>query len=731
MVVTKLQNHPVQFKMKSLLTSIIVIFSLLTIFSLNVNARDDDSIPPIHYERVTPTILKLSNFKESYYINLSSGIGFSANMPPNQEAYSKICYQFRFENNNNWNVRCTDEFPFTSIGIKTDNQTYVNVTFSRAIIVGSGNATFEINYHLKNDDFKLYIDSIVRNNMRGGFRIVPAFSWILENISIGEPLNDLLLLNHSTYVLNQPLGLLFSNIDEDGYTIIDSKTNDYIHFSWNALKNHSIHVNSTNRFQNAPINVTIYENSIPSGSNLIFSFNYYDPAGACTSISDIINGSQGCFGNQYSVSATQTQALVSSSTTKLAFRFNATEDMYCDALSVRFSAVSGVENLRYGIQYDGAGSRANNTWINGTSNTQDFLTGVKTGEIGNLSDGNAITLSGNQIYHVVLDATDFGAGSKTVIFPQPQIFKLPYDYSAQPNMLVAVYSSAASKWTTQTSASPLFQLRCNSSVNGVIGSRIDNPIGWTYDTVNSSALVTGGGSPTARLQTFRVPYKLNVFGLGLSVAGDPSFPGFLDNLSFVVRRMDDKTVIGGGQATHNQSFFNDSDSAVFKWIDTNFSDYGIKNMTLYPNLNYSIMFFCDACNGVDGEYLLERQTETTGHVMGTNSSWNGLFALFTTTTNGTTITTFFTGRADIVFRLKVDRKFDNVIASSNNYYECADNLTFNNIINLPNNNITINGSIGSISFNQNYTIDVIKYINPYCRTILLGNTTKFVRRERK
>ena len=336
--------------------------------------------------------------------------------------------------------RCFEQIPLSTYVISSDNQTYVNLTFIKSPDISN---TVSLTYTLFNEtDFKLYQDFRVTNNLITSRKF--NFSYIIKDIKIGRNVNDeLIYINDSIFPLTRNNNSYY-NGSFDGFSIIDGKTQRYFHLGFPYDLDNVIHIKGR-----SSINVTILNQQIPRTSAKSLQFSYFDPAGTCTSLADIQNYSNGCWGNQFTVSATTTQALTSTSVQRLAFRFNESNGCYLTGDSFRVSAVSGSANLIYGIQYDNPATfRPNGTWLDNQS--ADVLAGVQS-----LNLFGGANLTKNQAYHFVLDATFFPIGvSKTILYIQPQQFKHPYDYTDNKAMLVAIFGAA--KWTTQTSHTSLF-----------------------------------------------------------------------------------------------------------------------------------------------------------------------------------------------------------------------------------------------------------------------------------
>lgn len=576
--------------------------------------------------------LRIYDEHEAYCINLNSGLQFSidesnscSSTPYNK---NEICIKI------NNNRKCFEDLPLVNYSILSDNQNYVNLTIRKSF----SSSEISLTYSLYNQDSKLYQDFNFKNNNLA-FNIPISFSYIIKDIKIGEYENDETLLINGSYNSLATFNAEFYNLDEDGFSVIDTNSK-YFHLNYNPYLNNFIYI------KNSIINITYPNIQVPIGTSKSLLFSYFDPVGTCTSLADITNGSTGCWGNQFSVNSIDTFQIDGGQNEKIAFRFNMSRNAYVTGLSFCLSSYTGSGNIIGGIQYNNAATgRPNGTWID--NNTGDFISGCTS--IGLFSGQN---LSKNQVYHVVLDGSVTPIGvSKTVKWINPSQLKLPLDYSSIKNMQVSIYS--ASKWVTDSGGTNLFQLRFNEQSNL---SREDS-FGWTYD--NSS--LTRIYQNNVVSQFFTVPYTINASRIEAAISGNDGYGQQqtpLGNLFYFIRLNSTGENISTGQFTFNQSEFTNS---TIRYVGINFSS----NVTFYPNLTYIFALSCNECNS-SSFYNWEYLSESQGHILPFNSTWNGEKGFATMSTNNGSTWSYDDSykRSDRVFRIFASIKYSENSCSS-------------------------------------------------------------------
>ena len=572
----------------------------------------------INYEFVQNNqFLRMWNNFENYCVNLSSGIQFGVDVTNDCSGNffnkNEICLQVAGIR------RCYNSLPLERYTLISDNLTYVNLTFNKT----AGTNSVLLTYTLFNTDLKLYQAFIIRNNFITS--ATANLSYVLRDIQIGDSADESIEINGSIVALSG-LEKSFTNLDEDGFSVIDP-SGQYFHLNYPYLENNAIWI------KNSVINVTLINQALPAAGTKSLLFTYFDPAGTCTSLVDIYNTSTGCVGNQFSVEGRDSFTIGNGQTSKVAFRFNATNNMSVTHLSFCLDSVSGTGQLVYGLQYDGASSRPNGTWIQDITNSStDVLAGCYSFTL-----NRAANITKNLAYHVVLDGSFLGAGvTKTPRWINPKILKYPLDYGSHPDMLVAT-CCPGSKWITDSDGTNLFVLRGNKTDINMNGNNLS--FGWSYDTTLNQTIyglnVVG--------QVFRIPFIINISHVGFVLTGGTSTPP--DNISYVLRRMDTGESLTGAKVNITASEFV---NGALRWVEANLSN----NITILPNVTYNLMLFCNACDSTS-DYKWEKLSESTGYLFPGNTTWDGVEGfVMTSSNNGSTWTTTADNNlSDTVFRL--------------------------------------------------------------------------------
>lgn len=610
---------------KKLLIGLIMLVFMSVFFLMNV--LDVQAYPQYSYEN-SNQFLRIYDEHEAYCVNLTSGIQFGVDVGSSCSSSffnkNELCIEIGSAR------RCFESLPLNSYSLISDNATYVNLTFIKdPDIFTRGTLTY----------FMVVNQSVLFQEFRlSNARLISAqfnFSYVLKNIQIGRTADDEILYINKTNLRLNRVNDTFINNDFDGFSVIDGTTLRYFHLGFPYLENNYIDV------RNRIINTTLLNQAIPRLSTKTWLFTYFDPAGTCTSLVEIFNASQGCYGNQWSVTGTTTVTLDPASVTKLAFRFNNTiGDISPTGVSIRISSAVGAGNLCYGVQYNTPSGldtgRPNGTWV--TNSSANFVAGVTSA---NLIDVVFPNMTKNQYYHVVLDGSCLDAGTtKTAIYPRPQIDKVPKDYTSN-NIEVNTYSVAGAKWTTVTAGGNLFSLRFNYTNNGVMGLQDDFGWSWTFDAEGGGTI--GGTAGEAVIgEYFTIPFPMNVTGIGIS-CHDDTVP-LPDNLSIHFYYNDTYENITGIKLNVSLS------SATFNIFEVNLTTPVIiqKDRTIVEKL------LCPLCNGLDGEAVCARTNEQAGHILSNNGTWQGIIGSYITSSNNGT--TWIVGavnlRRDLFFYLK-------------------------------------------------------------------------------
>src|SRR3990167_5741974 len=586
-----------------------------------------------HYEYANNNqFIRLYDSREVYCINLTSGLQFGTDLTDSCSGNffnrNEICVQVLNQR------RCYQDLPLNSYTILIDNQSYVNVTFSKTI----ANSEIRMTYTLLNDSSMIYQSFLIKNN---NF-ISPKFnlSYIITNINIDNSNSEKLILNQSSYLLNN-LSATFINFVEDGFDVVG--TDKYFHLNIPYIDNHYISV------KNKTINFTITDIQIPARTQKSFLFSYFDPVGDCISL---VDNNTGCWGNQFT-RTTLDGIHIDATVNEVGFRFNWTKQTNDTAYAISFciNNTSGKFNSWVGIQYNNPSTNMpNGTWINANNVSSDWLAGCQ-----NTLLMNPVNFTKNQLYHVVFN--DEGSSDpatsgefKTIKWVNPKITKLPYDFSNHLQMQVEICCPA--NWKADSDGTVLFSIKYNTTVLDDTGdppvfnsAQSPEPFGWTYDTLGQGVL----SGLNVRGEVFKIPYELNVTRVDVSVKLSDGYLGGLDipdNFSIVIRDNATQQALTGGKIFVNIS------NSTYGFYSLLIKNTPQGNLTFTANRTYMFMIFCNACNGIDGEFDVELARESIGHVQVNNATWLGLEGYSQqSSNNGTSWGVGVTNlRSDMLFR---------------------------------------------------------------------------------
>ncbi len=244
------------------------------------------------------SIIHIWNNKADYYFNKTSGIQWTEDF---NKYWTKNIFCGGFFSTQ-WNWGCVDSLPF-NLTILTDNQTYVNLSLSRTIVINANrrlNAT--LTYSLNQDAEEILINPRLKNV---GTQSIPnnlGVIWRVQDIKINNnPENDQieipvnLSLQDDVFNLNQTLNLKYYKIQGNNYRLADSYSGSFIKIRWLPDQNFSLNVVKEASF-NSNVNLTInFTGSLAINAERTTDLFWQDPAYDGTAI----NG--GTFGNDATI----------------------------------------------------------------------------------------------------------------------------------------------------------------------------------------------------------------------------------------------------------------------------------------------------------------------------------------------------------------------------------------------------------------------------------------------
>lgn len=196
------------------------------------------------------TLLHFNNSYDNYYINLTSGIQLT-NVYPDYWTRNIWCVWYNRAGISN--EICTDK---TNMGmtVTTDNVSYINISGSRDVVMGSGKniryLTFKLVYSLLNESQNLSILNIVTNTGTNNLSGLTGFRWFITDIKISnDTTNDFLYINKTYYPFSVPFNATFTNLSNKKLLLGDGVTGDTLFLAWNAT-NYSVMTNQKNESVN-------------------------------------------------------------------------------------------------------------------------------------------------------------------------------------------------------------------------------------------------------------------------------------------------------------------------------------------------------------------------------------------------------------------------------------------------------------------------------------------------
>lgn len=167
------------------------------------------------------SVFHMWNRFNHYYFNVSNGMQFTNHY---NEYWSHNVMMIGYLTGENitdpddWNlIYRVDELSGFTKRIRTDNQTYINITLWNDLSYTKGGNTYDfrlaIQYHLGVDDMDLSVTPYVKN-LGIPIPFVTAFGWEVRDIKIGGiEYNSSIYINQTGYLLNQtPLDERYTNL---------------------------------------------------------------------------------------------------------------------------------------------------------------------------------------------------------------------------------------------------------------------------------------------------------------------------------------------------------------------------------------------------------------------------------------------------------------------------------------------------------------------------------------
>jgi hypothetical protein len=225
------------------------------------------------------------NQKDDYFFDKTSGMQFSNHF---NDYWTKNVFCAGYKPTlGDWVYDCTDELPFIW-NIQTDNSTYVNITGYRDKDVLGKTVRLGIRYHLNTSDSKLPITVSAENIGSSAITNDIGFAWRTKDIRIrGDYENDQILINGSTYRLNNSLNLSFTSLSYPEYELFDRNSQDkqYLTLNWDNSLNYILTVKTTDGYYNgslvqynAPVTLAINAGPLAIGQQKHTTFYWKDPA---------------------------------------------------------------------------------------------------------------------------------------------------------------------------------------------------------------------------------------------------------------------------------------------------------------------------------------------------------------------------------------------------------------------------------------------------------------------
>ena len=260
-----------------------------------VNLTDPpDSSYKVGYEFLDDgKVCHIWNKFDSYYFNTSNGIQMTNHK---DEYWSTNVLMLGYYNNDIWNlIYRSDNLSGFSKNIKSDNETYVNITLWKDLTYQGYDFRLAVRYYLGVDDIELTVIPYVKNIDDEDITYNLGFGWELKDIQVGMTKSgDFIEIDGDSYFLNQTLNETYSNMSQPCFYIKENKTvNTFesLYLRWDENLNYMVKVESRTGQYNAPVILGIKIGSLTVGqekytslfwhdaSEITFYFDDYDSGG--------------------------------------------------------------------------------------------------------------------------------------------------------------------------------------------------------------------------------------------------------------------------------------------------------------------------------------------------------------------------------------------------------------------------------------------------------------------
>jgi hypothetical protein len=226
--------------------------------TINLTDPPCGKTPPVGYKLLgNNSVLHMWNKYDDYYFNASNGVQFTNHY---NEYWSHNVLMLGYYDNDQWNVIYrTDELSGFHKNIKSDYETYVNATLWKDLMYKGYDFRLAIRYHLGLDDKNLTIIPYIK--AYDDIPYVLGFAWEIKDIQIGmTPEYDFIMINDTSYYLNQTLGEIYTSLDDPIFIIQENITkshNESLYLKWNGSLTYQVWVESRDGQYNAPVTLAI------------------------------------------------------------------------------------------------------------------------------------------------------------------------------------------------------------------------------------------------------------------------------------------------------------------------------------------------------------------------------------------------------------------------------------------------------------------------------------------
>jgi len=191
------------------------------------------------------SVVHIWNTQDDYFFEKDAGIQLTNHY---EDYWTKNIFCIGYYNGDEWiKIKCADELTNFEKSIESDDETYVNATLWKNVILNIEGNDYDfrlaVNYYLGLDDEKLSV-TIYGKNIGIDIPYDLGFAWKVTDWDIpSNEAEDILIINNSGYAIKGNYDLLFKNLDETFFKGRDTTYDfggEFLRVDWNKNLDYTV-----------------------------------------------------------------------------------------------------------------------------------------------------------------------------------------------------------------------------------------------------------------------------------------------------------------------------------------------------------------------------------------------------------------------------------------------------------------------------------------------------------